>query len=139
MNRRILLLLPLVIVSGCAPANSGGVDTSNFTGAEKAVATTLKDLGDAAQKRDGGRVCSDLLSKRLVDKLDSGNGSCQTALDDQLDDADVFTMDVAKDAITVDGNRATAVVRSEFDGDKQPRTLHLALEGRRWRLDSISR
>ena len=139
MSRRILLLLPLVLVAGCAPANSGGVDTSRFTGAEKGVATTLKDLADAGQKRDGGRVCSDLLSKRLVDRLDSGNGSCQTALDDQLDDADVFTLDVAKDGITVDGNRATAVARSEFDGNKQPRTLHLVLEGRRWKLDSVSR
>jgi hypothetical protein len=139
MPRRIALLLPLLLLGGCAPTNTGGVDTGKFTGAEKAVATTLDDLADAGQKRDGSRVCADLLSKRLVDKLDSGGGSCQTTLDDQLDDADVFTMDVAKDAITVNGNRATALVRSEFDGHKQPRTLHLVLEGRRWKLDGISR
>jgi hypothetical protein len=139
MPRRIALLMPLLLLGGCAPANTGGVDTGTFTGAEKAVATTLDDLADAGQKRDGGRVCADLLSKRLVDRLDSGGGGCQTTLDDQLDDADVFTMDVAKDAITVNGNRADAQVRSEFDGNKQPRTLHLVLEGRRWKLDGISR
>jgi hypothetical protein len=139
MPRRIALLVPLLLLGGCAPANTGGVDTGNFTGAEKAVATTLDDLADAGKKRDGARVCADLLSKRLVDRLDGGGGSCQTTLDDQLDDADVFTMDVAKDAITVNGNRAQAQVRSEFDGKKQDRTLHLVLEGRRWRLDGISR
>jgi hypothetical protein len=138
MPRRIALLLPLLLVSGCAPANSGGVDTGRFTGAEKAVATTLDDLADAGRQRDGARVCAQLLSKRIVDKFDQGGGSCRNVLDDQLDDADVFDIDVAKDAIKVTGNSATAEVRSDFDGAKAPRTLRLVREQNRWKLDSIS-
>jgi hypothetical protein len=137
--RRIALLLPLLAVSGCAPAGGGGVDTGRFTGAQKAVATTLDDLADAGRKRDGARVCAQLLSKRIVDQLDRTRGSCRTAVDDQLDDADVFDLKVAKDAIQVDGAKATAQVRSDFDGHKVPRTVHLVLEQRRWKLDSLSR
>jgi hypothetical protein len=84
-------------------------------------------------------MCAQLLSKRLVDRLDSAGGSCRTALENQLDDADVFDVDVAKDAITVDGSTATARVRSNYDGNKTPRTLRLVLEQRRWKLDGISR
>jgi hypothetical protein len=137
MPRRIALLLPLLLVAGCAPANSGGVDTGRFSGTEKAVATSLDDLADAGRSRDGARVCSQLLSKRLVDRLDSSGGSRRNALEDQLDNADVFDIDVAKDAITVNGSTATARVRSNFDGKKAPRTLRLVLEQRRWKLDSI--
>jgi hypothetical protein len=138
MPRRIALLLPLLLVSGCAPASSGGVDTGRFTGSEKAVATTLDDLADAGRKRDGARACAQLLSHRIVDKLDQARGSCRTALDDQLDDADVFDIDVAAGAIKVTGATATARVRSNFDGHKVERTLRLVLEQRRWKLDSVS-
>jgi hypothetical protein len=135
--RIALLLLLALLVGGCTGAGSGGVDTKKYTGASKAVATTLGDLADAGRKKDGARVCSQLLSSRRVDQLDKTAGSCRTALENQLDDADVFDMDV--DAIRVRGNRATARVRSNFDGHKQPRTLGLVLEQNRWRLDSISR
>jgi hypothetical protein len=138
MPRPIALLLPLLLVSGCAPANSGGVDTGRFTGAEKAVATTLSDLADAGRKRDGARVCAQLLSKRIVDRLDQGTNSCRNALDDQLDAADTFDINVGAGDIKVTGATATARVRSDFNGKKVPRTLRLVLEQRRWRLDSVS-
>jgi hypothetical protein len=138
MPRRIApLLLLALLVGGCSAAGSSGVDTKKYNGASKAVATTLNDLADAGRKKDGGRVCSQLLSSRRVDQLDRTAGSCRSALDNQLDDADVFDMDV--DSIRVAGNRATARVRSNFDGHKQPRTLGLVLEQNHWRLDSISR
>jgi hypothetical protein len=137
MPRPIFLLLPLVLLSGCAPAGSGSVDTGRFKGASKAVATTLKDLADAGRKKDGARVCAQLLSQRRVDALDRGNGSCRSALDNQLDDADVFDMDV--DSIRVAGQRATARVRSTYNGHKVARTVGFVFEQRRWRLDSVSR
>jgi hypothetical protein len=137
MRRTICLLLPLALLGGCAPAGGKGVDTGRFQGDAKQVAVTLSDLVDAGRKKDGARVCAQLLSKRRVDALDRGGGSCRVALDDQLNDADVFTLDV--DTITVNGTTATARVRSEFNGHKQPRTLGLVREQGRWRLDSVGR
>jgi hypothetical protein len=115
------------------------VNTGHFTGASKAVATTLKDLADAGRRKDGARVCAQLLSKRRVDALDR-RGGCPNALNVQLDEVDVFDMNV--DSIRVDSaqpTRATARVRSNFNGKKLPRTLVLVLEQRRWRLDSVVR
>jgi hypothetical protein len=134
VSRRVAFLLPLVLLAGCAPSGGGGVDTGSFQGAEKDVAQALDDLTDAARRKDGGRVCSELLAKALVDKLDA-NGGCSKALDDQLDDVDVAALDV--DDVTVSGNCATAKVRAEFNGDKMTSTLKLALEDRRWRLAGL--
>ena len=133
---RPLALLPLVLLAGCAPSGGGGVDTGRFQGAEKDVAKTLDDLSEAARKRDAARVCAQLLSRRRVDALDR-DSSCRTAMDDQLTSSDVFALDV--DDIKVAVNRATAKVRSNFDGDKTLRTLAFVLEGGRWRLDSVGR
>jgi len=134
--RRLALLLPLALLAGCAPSGGGGVDTGKFQGEEKNVAQALDDLTDVARRKDGQRACAELLAKKVVDALDA-RGGCAKALDDQLDDVDVATMDV--DDIAIAGNTARARVRSEYDGDKVPRTLVLVREDRRWRLQSLSR
>ena len=136
MLRHLALLLPLVLLAGCAPSGGTGVDTGKFQGAEKDVANALDELTDAARAKDGQRVCSQVLAKKVVDTLDE-RGGCAKALDDQLDNIDVFTLDV--DDIAVSGTTARARVRSEFNGDKQPRTLVLVNEDRRWRLQSVER
>ena len=132
MSRLLPLLVLVAALSGCASSGGGGVDTGRFKGAQKDVATALDDLTDAARNRDGARVCAQLLSRRLVDALARG---CRTAVDDQLEDADVFDLDV--DTIRVTGNRAVAQVKSDVAGKKTARTLVLVREGARWRLDGV--
>jgi hypothetical protein len=136
MRRLVALLLPVLALAGCAPAG-GGVDTGKFKGDAKKVAKTLDDLADAGRRGDAQRICSQLLSRRRVDALDRGGRTCSDVVDDQVDDADVFTLDV--DSISVTGNTATARVRSQYDGDKVPRTALLVRESGRWRLDGIRR
>jgi hypothetical protein len=120
--------------AGCAPSGGGGVDTGAFEGEEKAVAEALDELSDAGRRSDGERVCSDLLARDLVDRLGRG---CAEAVDEQLDDADVFELDV--ETISVSGTRATARVLSDFAGDEQPRTLTLVKEGEDWKVSAIGR
>jgi hypothetical protein len=134
MKCRFVLLSALLALGGCAPSGGGGVDTGRFRGDAKAVAQTLDDLATAGRKKDGQRACAELLSHRRVDALD-GRGGCRKLMEDQFDDADVFKLDVK--AIRVTGDRASARVVSDFDGDQVPRTLGLVREDRRWRLDSV--
>jgi hypothetical protein len=132
VNRRLVLLLPLLALAGCAPTGGSGVDTGRFQGDAKNVARALSDLTDAARRKDGQRACAELLSRRIVDALGQAGG-CQKAMDEQFKDADAFTLDVK--AIQVDGDRATARVSSDFNGDKRVTTIPLVRESRSWRID----
>jgi hypothetical protein len=129
----LLATLAAAGLAGCAPSGGGGVDTGEFSGEEKRVAEVLDELADAGRRSDGERVCSDLLARRVVDQL---GRRCADALEEQLDHADVFELDV--DDITVSGTRATARVRSDFNGTEQPRTLVLVREGQDWKLAGLS-
>jgi len=130
--RPLALLLPVLVLTGCAPSGGQGVDTGRFQGASKDVAKALDDFSSAARRKDGQRACAQLLSRRIVDALDKAGG-CQKAMKDQFGDADVFTLDVK--AIQVNGDRATARVESDFNGDKRTTTIPLVRESNSWRVD----
>src|SRR4051794_30267724 len=134
VNRTLALLLPLLALAGCAPSGGGGVETGRFQGEPRKVAQALDDLSDAARRKDGQRACAQLLSRRIVDALGKAGG-CQKAMKGQFDDADVFKLDVK--AIQVSGDRATARVESDFNGDKRVTTLSLVRESNSWRVDEI--
>jgi len=108
------------------------VNTGNFKGDQKAVAQTLSDLADAARKKDGGRACSQLLSKAIVDSF---GRDCAKTMKDQFDDADTFKLDVK--AIDVQGDRATARVSSDFNGTSRETTMNLVRESGGWRVDKL--
>ena len=130
----LALLLPVLALSGCAPSGGQGVDTGRFQGDSKKVAQALDDLSSAARRKDGQRACAQLLSRRIVDALDKAGG-CQKAMDDQFGDADVFKLDVQ--SITVNGDRATARVKSDFNGTKRVSTIPLVRETNSWRVDQV--
>jgi hypothetical protein len=133
MPRRLALLVPLLAVAGCAPAGSTGVNTTSFKGDAKAVATTLNDLSSAARSKDGKKACSQLLSRAVVGAL---GANCTKVMNDQFDDADTFKLDVL--SIAVRGDRATARVRSDFNGTKRVTALPLVREGGSWRVDRVA-
>ena len=132
--RRFLLLAPLILLAGCAPAGNTGVNTGHFQGDSKAVAQVLSDFSDAASHKDGKRACARLLASDLVHRL---GPRCAQVMKDQFDDADTFKLDVQ--SIGVNGDTATARVSSDVNGDKTPATLTLKREAGGWRLAGLGR
>jgi len=123
-----------VLVAGCA-----GQQTSNnaddFSGEDKAVAQVVDDLAEAGMKGEAGDICNTLFTAEVADALNQGNRNCQDAVDDQLDDASSFELDVVK--VDVTGDTATAVVRSEFDGTEEDRALSFQKVNGTWRIAGL--
>ena len=123
-----------VLVAGCA-----GQQTSNnaddFSGEDKAVAQVVDDLAEAGMKGEAGDICNTLFTAEVADALNQGNRNCQDAVSDQLDDASSFKLDVVR--VEVSGDTATAVVRSQFDGTEEPRTMRFEKANGTWRIAGL--
>ncbi len=112
--------------------------SSKFRGEEKLVANTIEDLQTAGRKRDGARICNELLAAGVVEAIQQAAGpkKCAARVEDSLGDADTFELTVR--SVTVKGNTATAAVASD-DGDDKDRidTMTLAKEGKRWKITAL--
>lgn len=113
---RLALLLATgalaVVVSGCGPAASKNSESAkSFTGEKADVAKVVDDLQAAAQKRDGKKVCTELLAPVLLKTFKDPKRPCKTVMDENLTDADLYKMTV--DSVVVNGATATAIVSSD--------------------------
>ena len=124
-----LALAPAALAAGCTQSDS----TSDFQGEQKAVAEAVEDLQDAGQDGDARRICREILAPDLVRKLQDGGKRCEPAVDEALDDADNYQLDVK--AVRVNGNRAIA--RVEAGQDDEDETLELVRVGREWRIAGL--
>jgi hypothetical protein len=139
MNGRVATVAVAVtlaaLVAGCGrsePDSSG-----MFKGEEKLVANAIEDLQTAGEKRDGARICNELLARSVVRAIrQAGAKTCAQRVEDSLDDADVFELTVK--TVTVKGSAATATVTSD-DGNEKDRidTMTLAKEGKRWKIAEL--
>jgi hypothetical protein len=121
-------------VSGCGAAGSGGGD---FEGAEREVAEAVESLQSASRTQDGPReICSELLSRELVERLEAGDSSCTTEIRHAIADADLYELTVTD--VTVSGSSATARVESLAAGEGARGTMRLSQQDGNWRLDAIS-
>jgi hypothetical protein len=133
--RRILVLTisGALFISGCG---SNASSAEKFAGEEKAVAQVVEDIAAAGRSGDAERICSDLLSASLVERMKAGGAACAAELDKSLDDADDFDLEV-KD-VTVTGSSATAQVEGR-DGDKdRVATFRFVKEEGKWKAEAIS-
>jgi hypothetical protein len=135
MRQRLLLLALLLAaaIAGCgqAPSSAG-----NFKGAEKSVADTIEKLQTAAQNRKPEDICSDVLSRALVEKLKTPGHDCVDEMDKITSDADDFQLTVT--AVTITGATATARVKARRGGrDNAVTTFALARENGQWRLTNF--
>ena len=91
---------------------------SDFTGEEKAVATTVEDLQSAAEDSDERKICSDLIVAELRDAIaENGNAAtCVAAMEGVLKDTDQSDLTVRR--VSIDGTKASAVVRAKLGDDK---------------------
>jgi 2',3'-cyclic-nucleotide 2'-phosphodiesterase (5'-nucleotidase family) len=124
--------------SGCgAAASTGGNSADDFTGQRKAVAQLVDDLQDAASRRDGAKICNELLAANLIAGFKARGEVCKDVVTDTLTDADIYAMTV--DAVTVTGVKATAVVLSDSGTGDDQRNIFAFVKGKNgaWKISSF--
>ncbi len=128
-----LLALALVLSScgGAAPRDSA----QDFNGAERDVALTVEDVEDAARDDDADRLCTKLLSDRLLATLKEQGTNCKTAARDAFQDAD--SLDLTVEDVSISGETATAKVTSGTGSDEKTDTLALEKVGAGWKISSL--
>jgi len=134
--RPALRLLPLVaaaVVAGCGQAPSSAGD---FKGGEKDVAEVIEELQTAAQSRKPEDICSEVLSRRLADRLKTADGDCVDTMEKVTGDADDFELEVTD--VAINGTTATAKVEARREGKKDAvTTFTLVQEDGDWRLSNL--
>jgi hypothetical protein len=130
---RSLPLLLAVAIAGCGQAPSS---TSNFKGAKKSVADTIEQLQTAATSRKPEDICSNLMTRALIEKVKTSGRDCVTEMERVTGDADDFDLTVT--AVTITGATATARVRGRRAGKDGALTdFALAREDGKWRLSNL--
>jgi hypothetical protein len=125
------ILLAAVALGGCTTSSTSS--STKFTGASADVSKAVGDLQSAGQRKDSTKLCTQLFSRELVAKFDSGGTNCKDEMDKALADADEFTLDVQN--VTVDGSNAKATVRQ---GDKGPtRVVDYVREDNAWKVSGF--
>jgi hypothetical protein len=131
--KRLLAILPVLVLAGCgAPAEPSSVE--KFQGDERAVAQKVEDLQDAGTQREPERICSDILSRAVVQQLEAAGASCTAEMEKAIEDADAFELEVRD--VTISGSTATATVRRGDDGPTEE--MEFTKEGGQWRATSLS-
>lgn len=132
----LAVLAAAAALGGCAASDEDS--SADFKGDQKLVANVVEDLQDAGADRDADQVCQ-LLSEDLITKIRATAGNdatCADAVDDAIQDADAFDLDVK--SVTITGTTATAVVESQ-DDDKDVRdTLMFTKDGPRWKISALA-
>jgi hypothetical protein len=129
----VFALLLSAAIAGCGQAPSSAGD---FKGTEKDVADTIEQLQTAASNRKPEDICSEVLSRALVDKLKTSGNACVDEMEKIVNDADDYELDVT--AVTITGSTATARVKARRgDNDNAVTTFSLALEDKKWRLTNF--
>jgi hypothetical protein len=134
-SRVLALLVALPLVLG-ACGQSAKDSASDFQGDQKAVAETVEELQTASRKNDGAKICTTLLAPALVAQVKKASGGdCEKGIEDALSDADSFELQVQK--VTISGNKASAVVKSEGADEDRVDTLNLVKDGRVWKVATL--
>ena len=121
-------------IAGCG-ASSTTDNAKDFKGDQKAVAQSIDDFSKAARDSDEKEICTSLLARSLVRRLDATRQRCVGAVSDQLDAAGDDKLDVK--TIVISEGTATATVVSKVDGDDKRQTITLVDEDGRWRLSGV--
>lgn len=133
MRSSILACLLALVLGGCGstPRDSA----KEFDGDKAKVAAVVEELETAARKNEPGKVCTDLLSDRLLKTLSDQGTTCTTAVKDAFADADSF--DLTVDDVTVSGTKATAKVVSGSGSDEKTDALTFERDGTAWKIVSL--
>jgi hypothetical protein len=116
-------------------ACGGTVSTSNFSGASRNVAQAISDLQSDATAANERKLCTNDLSSAVQTRLNAAGGDCQKAIKRQLGEIDNF--EVTVQSIAVNGNTATARVKSIYAGKSRIGAILLVREAGRWKISSL--
>src|SRR5688500_5032624 len=130
--RRLVALTCVVALTGCGQAASSA---SEFEGEERAVADVIEELQSAGERREGDRICKEILATELIEDLESGDVACSTELEKALREADDTSLEVT--AVEVDGDSATATVEGREGTEEVSATFGLVKEREAWRINSL--
>ena len=133
MRRTLIAALIALPVAGCGGTSGDGA--KDFQGESKAVAQTIQDLEQAGSRRDGTKICRDLLASALTRQLIEAGSDCRRTVEDSLKDADAYDLEVRD--VKVSGTTARAQVRAEAGDRKQDATVALVKERGRWRISDL--
>jgi hypothetical protein len=108
--------------------------TNGYKGESHKVAETVSNLQTDATALNQQKVCENDLAAVLTARL-GGKQECQTHLKNQLREIDALTMSIK--SIEVNGNKASARVKSTYSGKSRLTTLLLVKEGSRWKVSGV--
>jgi hypothetical protein len=132
-----LRLLPVVVLALALALAAPLAGCGGEPEPEEEIRGTLEDFEQATRERDYERLCDDVLSRRIVDKVRSVGLPCEAALQRGLGEVEQPRLQVSK--IRVTGERAVALVRSTAAG-QEPSEDQVALvrEGDGWRISELA-
>ena len=119
-------------LAGCGASSSDS--SEDFDDEQRVVAVAIEDLEEAGRDGDPRAVCEELLADELLARLRQAGTRCVDAVDEALEDADQFDLEV--EAVRVRGDEAMARVTSGGD-DEETDTLMLVRDGRQWKIASL--
>ncbi len=125
------LALALSACGSTTPRDSA----EDFSGAERAVAATVEDVEEAARENDAARLCTRLLSERLLATLEQQGTNCTTAVREAFEDAS--SKELTVDEVSISGEKATAKVISGSGANEKTDTLELEKAGTGWKISSL--
>jgi hypothetical protein len=129
-RRRTALAAAAVATALAGCGSSGPTD-------EQLVARAVTDLGRATAAKDYPALCDRILAPSLIEKVTSIGLPCEKALERGL--GGVRSPRLALGAIEVDGDRATAQVRTSAANQSPSRdTLRLERVRGSWRVASLA-
>ena len=126
-----VLALALSACGSTAPRDSA----DKFSGADKAVAAAVEGMETAAREDDPERLCTQLLSARLLETLERQGTNCTTAVREAFKDAS--SKDLTVDDVTISGDKATAKITSGTGSNEKSDTLQLEKAGAGWKIASL--
>jgi hypothetical protein len=121
-------------LSSCA-SDAPRDSAQEFSGAKRAVATTIEDMEDAARDKDEGRLCTKLLSDSLLAAVRDEGIICETAVREAFQDAS--SLDLTVNDVSVSGETATAEVTSASGSNEKTDTLELEKAGAAWKISAL--
>jgi hypothetical protein len=132
--RRVFAIACLLLCALGAAACGTTSSSAGFKGAEHEAAQTISDLQSDITSSERKKICERDLAAPIVAQL-GGQSACEAAVKNRLSEIDNTELNV--ESVKIEGDKATAQVKSVYGGKKQIRDVTLAKEGSRWRITSI--